>query len=221
MDMRRKWIWWTGGTLIALMIIGFATWNYAINYILNYMFTQSIGAELNVDGLLKQGPSEEPGNKGQTKPQQSTGNNTNLAEGNMDGGSGQTGTPGQNPDKPGTTNNPNQTQNPNSQPNESGSGKESGNNQGDSLSYDPNISVEKAKKVQDSITLKEKTKVTSVLLKRLSASDLSALTKMAGNGISVEEKKQIKKLLIEKLTEEEYNELIEIAQKYGLSQGKK
>ncbi|MNR68230.1 hypothetical protein D3C85_1926620 [compost metagenome] len=44
---------------------------------------------------------------------------------------------------------------------------------------------------------------------------------MAGNGLSVDEKKKAKDIILQKLTEDEYNQLIGIAAKYGLSQGKK
>ncbi|KRE57648.1 hypothetical protein [Paenibacillus sp. Soil750] len=87
--------------------------------------------------------------------------------------------------------------------------------------YEAQITTEKAKEVQDSITLKEKASVTSVLLKKLSASDLQLFAKMAGNGLSVDEKKKAKDIILQKLSEDEYNQLIGIAAKYGLSQGKK
>jgi cytoskeletal protein RodZ len=87
--------------------------------------------------------------------------------------------------------------------------------------YEAQITTEKAKEVQDEITLKEKASVTSVLLKKLSASDLQLFAKMAGNGLSVDEKKKAKDIILQKLSEDEYNQLIGIAAKYGLSQGKK
>lgn len=87
--------------------------------------------------------------------------------------------------------------------------------------YEAQITTEKAKEVQDAITLKEKASVTSVLLKKLSASDLQLFAKMAGNGLSVDEKKKAKDIILQKLSEDEYNQLIGIAAKYGLSQGKK
>jgi hypothetical protein len=86
--------------------------------------------------------------------------------------------------------------------------------------YDAGISAEKAAQLQEEITLKDKAKVSSVLLKKLSASDMSLFVKMSGDGVSVEEKKQAKAIILQKLTEEEYNELIAIAAKLGLSKGK-
>lgn len=88
------------------------------------------------------------------------------------------------------------------------------------LNYEAQVTTEKAKVVEESISLKEKAAVSAVLLKKLSASELQLFAKMAGNGMSIEEKKQAKEMVLKKLTEEEYNQLIQIATKYGLSQGK-
>lgn len=86
--------------------------------------------------------------------------------------------------------------------------------------YNANISVERAKEVEKDISLSEKTKVTTVLLKSFSASDIRLLTELAGGGLTIEEKREAKKLFLERLSAEEYDELIEIAANYGLSQGK-
>lgn len=80
-----------------------------------------------------------------------------------------------------------------------------------------NITPEHAQQAQEQITVKDKAKVSSVLLSKLSASDLKLFMKMSEGGVSVEEKLQAKKLILQKLTEEEYNELIAIAAKLGLS----
>lgn len=86
--------------------------------------------------------------------------------------------------------------------------------------YSAAVSQEKAAAIQDSVTLKEKAKVASVLLGSLSASDISTLQQLASGGLSVEEKKEARKILLEKLSEDEYDSLIVIAAKYGVSQGK-
>ncbi|MDR6878337.1 hypothetical protein [Bacillus sp. 3255] len=90
----------------------------------------------------------------------------------------------------------------------------------DELGYQAQITTEKAKVVEDSISVKEKVAVTSVLLKKLSSSELQLLAKLAGGGLTVEEKKSAKEIILNKLSEDEYNQLIQIAAKYGLSQGK-
>lgn len=90
----------------------------------------------------------------------------------------------------------------------------------DSFVYSPEVTLDKAKKVEQSISLKEQTKVMTTLVKRLNASDISKLTRLMQGGMNVEEKKEAKKIILERLQADEYNELIQIAAKYGLSQGK-
>ncbi|WP_010276905.1 hypothetical protein [Paenibacillus senegalensis] len=93
-------------------------------------------------------------------------------------------------------------------------------NESGQVKYEPTISIEKAEQAQEEISLKDKAKVTSVLLKRLSSSDIKQLKSLASGGLSVEDKRQAKKIILDRLSEEEYNELIAIAAKLGLSQGK-
>lgn len=90
----------------------------------------------------------------------------------------------------------------------------------DPLSYTPEVTKEKAAAVQESITLGEKLKVAGVLMKRLDASDIDLFMKMMSGGMTVEEKRSAKDIMLERLTAEEYDELIQIAAKYGLSRGK-
>lgn len=90
-----------------------------------------------------------------------------------------------------------------------------------STPYDPNISADKAKQAQEDITLKEKLQITSIFMKRFSTKELDAFMKLASGGLSHEEKIEAKKLVLEKLSEEEYNQLIDIAARLGLSEGKK
>lgn len=84
--------------------------------------------------------------------------------------------------------------------------------------YTAEITPEKIEAAEDKITFREKTKVTSTLIRRLSASDIRRLSSMSS--MSLEEKKEAKALFLEKLSEEEYDELIAIAAKLGLSRGK-
>ncbi|MEK0313688.1 hypothetical protein [Cohnella sp. 56] len=89
-----------------------------------------------------------------------------------------------------------------------------------SHSYSAEVSVDKAQTVKEEITFAEKTKLMTIMLKRLNANDIKTLSDLAGGGLSVEKKKEAKKIILEKLSEKEYDELIKIAQKYGLSEGK-
>ncbi|WP_010497659.1 hypothetical protein [Paenibacillus elgii] len=91
---------------------------------------------------------------------------------------------------------------------------------GSSTGYKAEISAGKAKEVQDQISLSEQVKITTVLLKKLNGNDLKKLQNMFDKGVSLEEKRKAKAMILEKLSEEEYDELIAIASKYGLSKGK-
>lgn len=238
-NKRRRWVWWTGGSLLLLVAIIAMSWNYAVNYVLESMVMQSLEADFNLDeidfgtdwstedtdsvgvgssgegvsdpkGGLPQSNNDTPG--GQAEPSDSKNGKEDKGDKDGNGSAVQT-----KPDPPASSvkPNPDDRDGQTSEPAGPTPGK-----QAEEPSYNPNITPDKAKQVQESITLKEKTKVTTVLLKRLGTGDISNLIKMAGNGVSVAEKKQAKSLLLEKLTEAEYNELIAIAKKYGLSQGK-
>ncbi|CAM4523583.1 hypothetical protein FHS16_003354 [Paenibacillus endophyticus] len=86
--------------------------------------------------------------------------------------------------------------------------------------YKAEVSIDKAKEVQEKITVGEKAQLTSVFLKELSMSDIKELQALAGGGLSKEDKKKARSLILEKLSPEQYDELIQIAKKYGMSQGK-
>ena len=86
--------------------------------------------------------------------------------------------------------------------------------------YSAEVSVDKAKNLQGKITVSEKAQVSSVLLKELSMSDIKALQALASGGLNLEEKKQARSIILDKLSAEQYDELIQVAKKYGMSQGK-
>ena len=86
--------------------------------------------------------------------------------------------------------------------------------------YTAEISTDKAKDVQEKITVSEKAQLASVFLKQLSVDDIKALQELASGGLGVDEKKEARSLILEKLTPEQYDELIQSAKKYGMSQGK-
>ncbi|WP_419876214.1 hypothetical protein [Candidatus Pristimantibacillus sp. PTI5] len=87
-------------------------------------------------------------------------------------------------------------------------------------SYSAEVSVDKAKEVQEKITVSEKAKVSTVLLEELSLSDIKQIQELASGGLDLEEKKQARSIILEKLSPEQYDELIQVAKKYGMSQGK-
>ncbi|MEY9091487.1 hypothetical protein [Paenibacillus sp. RC84] len=82
------------------------------------------------------------------------------------------------------------------------------------------IPADRAERLSGEISWSERMKITSVLLKRLQASDIKQLSLLMKDGVSREEKKKAKAIIMDKLSESEYNELIAIAGKYGLSKGK-
>jgi hypothetical protein len=86
--------------------------------------------------------------------------------------------------------------------------------------YSAEVTHEKAAEVKDEIPLSEQMKVTAILFKKLSASDLKLFQNLFDSGMSLDEKKKAKQVIMEKLTAKEYDELIAIASKYGLSKGK-
>lgn len=88
------------------------------------------------------------------------------------------------------------------------------------LEYTPNISAEHAEAVQEQVTLTEKATVAATLMKSFTAAELKQFAEMAKDGISVEEKRALRGMFVDRLSEDEYNRLIEIAAKYGLSAGK-
>lgn len=88
------------------------------------------------------------------------------------------------------------------------------------LTYSAEVSVDKAKAVEEKITLKEQTKVATTLAKRLTAGEINQIIQFMQGGMSVSEKRQAKDIILGRLSAEEYNDLIQIAAKYGLSQGK-
>lgn len=88
------------------------------------------------------------------------------------------------------------------------------------LTYSAEVSMEKAKAVEEKITLQEQTKVATTLAKRLTAGDINQIIQFMQGGMSVSEKRKAKDIILDRLSAEEYNDLIQIAAKYGLSQGK-
>ncbi|MFS0725657.1 hypothetical protein [Paenibacillus sp. 1P07SE] len=112
-----------------------------------------------------------------------------------------------------------------SDPGTAGSGGEStpaggGTSDEDLDGYSAEITPDKAQHVQDSVTIGDKSKVAAIVLSQLSMEDIKRLQELSSGGLTVEEKREAKKLILEKFSPEQYDEVIEVAQRYGLSQGK-
>ncbi|WP_410514273.1 hypothetical protein PaeBR_07685 [Paenibacillus sp. BR2-3] len=85
--------------------------------------------------------------------------------------------------------------------------------------YTAQISTDKAKEIQGSVTVKEKADVASIVLGQLSVADIKRLQELANGGLSIEEKREARSIVLGKVSEEQYNELSQIAKKYGVSRG--
>jgi len=206
---------WIVSIVIVLVVGGIFAANYAVDKVLNSMIGMSVDDVL---GEESEGTSSSDSSSNNTPDSTSStpngGESTNAdgSQGNVDSSSNSTDgdTPTSNSDK--------QASNSNGDQSSTNGSDQSGSTGTDG--YTAEVSKDKAKEVEENITVSEKAKVVSILMGSLSASDISALQKLAGGGLTVEEKREAKALLLEKLTEDQYNELIAIAAKHGLSKGK-
>jgi len=213
---------WVASILIVLVVGGLFAANYAVDKVLDSMVGMSLDDLLEEDDNAvvgeetNGGASQNPDGADTATPDASAGQDAGNASTDQTAGNEQQGssnTEGQDPNS--STSNNNQqgsSDKPTASTKPEGNKSDSG--------YTAEISTDKAKEVQDNITVAEKAKVVTTLMSSLSASDISTLQKLASGGLNVEEKKEAKALLLEKLSEDQYDELIAIAAKHGLSQGK-
>lgn len=100
-------------------------------------------------------------------------------------------------------------------PTNSPSSEENNNIEG----YSAQVSADKAKNIQENVTVKEKADVASIVLGQLSASDIKRLQQLSNGGLTSEEKAEARRIILGKVSPEQYNELSQIAKKYGVSRG--
>jgi len=91
---------------------------------------------------------------------------------------------------------------------------------GSSDGYTAQVSTDKAKQIQENVTIKDKADFASIVLGQLSVSDINRLKDLAKGGLTTEEKREARSIILGKVSTEQYNELSQIAKKYGVSQGK-
>ncbi|WP_146762281.1 hypothetical protein [Paenibacillus contaminans] len=217
----RKLLLWSGALLIILAISGYLLMDYAVD---RFLKSIAIHAELPADQLQV---SAAGASQADERPKPSEAKPEDGASSDPEGS--RTSPPASRP--PGSPEpslvpdaSHGQTKTPADSPGPSGTGQPKGlpasQTEQPHATFKPDISQDKAEAVEEKITIKEKTAVLSTLLKKLNASDIDTLKKLAGGGLSNEEKGEAKKIIMKKLTAEEYNRLIDIAAKYGLSQGK-
>lgn len=207
---KKKWkkvLIWIASIIVVLGIGGL----FAANYVMDKMLASLAGSL--EEELLAELPTELPGEIDQSDASGDgdsavSGDDTSATDpqgsGTGDSDQGGNSTPGQ---AQGTDNTPSASTEPNNS-----------NNANDG--YKAEVSVDKAKDVQEKITVAEKAKLATVFMKELSADDLKKLQELSSGGLSQEEKKEARDLILERLSPEQYDELIQIAKKYGLSQGK-
>ncbi|MNI53434.1 hypothetical protein D3C73_1082620 [compost metagenome] len=204
----KKWLIGLGITFAVLLVVGYFSMNYAVNYML-----KSIVPSVS-ESILKEAEGTEASPK-VSEPVTTVHPNPDNKSTDTKPSSTSTSKTAEPTIKP-TTSTSSGAENANPAPTATSEAIKK-----DPLSYEAQVTGDKAKAVEESITLKEKTLISSVLLKKLSSSDIQLFAKMAGNGLSMDEKVAAKKIILEKLTEAEYDSLIGIAAKYGLSEGKK
>jgi hypothetical protein len=201
-----KWLIWSGVSVIFLVILSVVGMNMAVSYTLKAIETSSNESSLPT-------PKETMQSDRVIGDQSQKGNEKNESLGVIN-----------EPVKQPSSSTPNLTPTPSSSkvpPSPSSSpALSSPLPKGQSFTYQAEVTQDKSKAVEQSITLREKVAVTSVLLNKLSASEIQMFLQMASKGVSIDEKKAAKKAILGKLTEDEYNQLIQIAAKYGLSEGK-
>lgn len=186
----KKILIWTAAVIVVLGVGGLFAANYAMDRMIASLANSLEDELLEVPVTEATAPPSEGSDE--------TGNNT-----------------------PGTngTNNTNTAEQPTSENNgddTKGTSSESSTKDG----YTAEISTDKAKDVQEKITVGEKAQLASVFLKELSMEDIKALQELASGGLSLEEKKEARTLILERLSPEQYDELIQVAKKYGMSKGK-
>lgn len=212
----KKWFLWSTFTLIVMTAAGYLTMNIAVSYVLKsvvptvkFAAPKDITNEIDVNSTKDlQSELVQPKSKNSSEVPYSdltAASVTRLTNSSNDNET--------------TSNSENQPSSPNLVNNEK-TPVPTLTPKDQVLSYTPQVTVDKAKVVEESISLKEKAEVSSIILKKLSPAEIQTFLKMAGNGLSVEEKKKAKEVMLKKLTEDEYNQLVKIAAKYGLSQGK-
>jgi len=83
-----------------------------------------------------------------------------------------------------------------------------------------NVTKQRVKQVQESLTTVDKAKIISIMSKSLTRKNSEKLWDMSKGGLSIEEKQEAKELLLGMLTSDDYNALSTLAKKYGISKGK-
>jgi hypothetical protein len=206
----KKILLWTLSVIVVLGVGGLFAANYAVDKLMNSMVDGfDLESEDNVGGGQDQGTAPED----------------TVADGDVDPvASAAPTTPPV--DDEGTSNQSNKdngktsgetTASTTSEPTKTPS---SGQKDAPSDGYAAQVSKDKAKQIQENVTIKDKADVASIVLGQLSVSDINRLKDLAKGGLTTEEKREARSIILGKVSTEQYNELSQIAKKYGVSQGK-
>lgn len=197
----KKILIWTASIIVVLGIGGLFAANYAVDKLIS-----TLAADLEND-LLTEVVSNEP-----IAPEKSGDDQTDVNNDETVNDSNGTSSP-----KGEGTNKTDES----SKGNTSTDGSKNNSDDGKKTDgYSAEVSVDKAKDLQEKITVGEKAQLTGVLLKELTMEDIKELQALSKGGMSIEEKKKARSIILERLSPEQYDELIQIAKKYGMSQGK-
>lgn len=227
----KKWLLWISCLLLLLAAVFYFLMDYAVDYALRTIADSAIEQVLSEGNAGKQSENAEPveahsHSKSQsdamTPDEPSPGGSSDAVPKSDDAAA-------QNAQSQSGTVKANEQSNLPAKQTPSSNGKGSSSvvadqntDQSNSLNepYSGEVTIEKAEQAEQKISLKDKTKVTTTLLRSLSKNDIATLAGLAEGGLTISEKRQAKQLILERLSAEEYDELIQIAAKLGLSQGK-
>lgn len=214
----KKVLIWIVSIIVILGAGGIFAANYAVDKLMNSMAT-SFEDEVDVDGITQSEVTELPVAVSEATPEPkqsilpSSGIEMESAE-KISISPAETPTPGKEEPASTTSTNSSVKNDPTSQPivNSESSSSTGG--------YTAQVSPDKAKEIQGSVTVKDKANVTSIILGQLSISDIKRLQELANGGLTIDEKREARMIILEKVSEEQYNELSAIAKIYGVSKGK-
>src|SRR5690606_26813760 len=197
MVIMKKWqkvTIWVASILIVLVAGGLFAANYAVDKVLDSMVGMSVDDLLEEDTEVLTTPDEVDTTLPDDSEEQTDANSaSDQPDGAEQQGSSNDG--GQESTSTDSTEKPNATTKPEASKTPEATKKPEGNKS--DTGYTAEISTDKAKEVQDNITVSEKAKVDTTLISSLSASDSSTLQKLASSGLSDEEKKEAKENILE------------------------
>ncbi|WP_151736554.1 hypothetical protein [Paenibacillus tengchongensis] len=226
MQRWKKVLIWVASIIVVLGVGGLFAANYAVDKLMNSMATsfedesvidETTSSEVTEPPMATAENSEEPSQT--VTPTETTGiNNTEeTVTSPPETPSPVTSSPTkQVTDKPASTTATNSGADNNNATNKPTGNEEKGNT---TDGYTAQVSTEKAKEIQENVTVKDKANVTSIVLGELSLSDIKRLQELASGGLTLDEKREARQIILGKVSEDQYNELSQIAKKYGVSRG--